>query len=190
MSELPEDIDRPEIRKFDIASYPVVILGISSKLDPVELTDLIDTKVRYRFARVPGVAQADLFGGFEREIRVELDPGRIKALGLPLDIVLTALRNANLDRPTGEIHQGRFEVTLRAPGEFANLKQIRQTVVTIRDGAPIKLGQIAEIKDTYRKLTRIVRVNGDQGLRIGIQTSQCQYGRGLQCHSPGDPAGQ
>ena len=169
ISELPEDIERPQIRKFDIASFPVVIVGISSKLDPVELTELIDKQVRYRFARVPGVAQADLFGGFEREIRIALDPQRIRALQLPLDDVLDAVRNANLDRPAGEIEQGRYEVTLRAPAEYSSLEEVRQTVVTVRNGAPVKLGQIAEIKDTYRKLTRIVRVDGDLGLRIGIR---------------------
>ena len=63
ISELPEDIIRPRVSKFDIASFPVVIVGISSDLDPVELTELIDNQVRYRFARIPGVAQADLFGG-------------------------------------------------------------------------------------------------------------------------------
>lgn len=160
ISELPEDINRPQIRKFDIGSFPVVIVGISSALDPVELTDLIDKQVRYRFARIPGVAQADLFGGFEREIRVALDPVRIRALELPLDGILDAIEAANIDRPAGEIDQGRYQVTLRAPAEFADLEQIRRTVVAVRNGAAIELGQIAEIKDTYRKLTRVVRVDG------------------------------
>lgn len=169
ISELPEDINRPQIRKFDIASFPVVIVGISSTLDPVELTELIDKQVRYRFARVPGVAQADLFGGFEREIRIALDPERVEALRLPLDEVLRAIEDANLDRPAGELWQGRYEVTLRAPADFADLEQIRRTVVAVRDGAPIELGQIAEVKDTWRKLTRIVRVDGEMGLRIGVR---------------------
>ena len=56
LNELPDDIVRPRVNKFDIASFPVVILGISSKLDPVELTELIEDQIRYRFARVPGVA--------------------------------------------------------------------------------------------------------------------------------------
>ncbi|MCA9540328.1 MAG: efflux RND transporter permease subunit [Myxococcales bacterium] len=169
LSELPEDINRPQIRKFDIASFPVVIIGIASALDPVELTELIDKQVRSRFARVPGVAQADLFGGFEREIRVALDPARLKALGLPLDTVLAALRDANLDRPAGAIEQGRYEVILRAPGEFGDLDTLRRTVVAVRDGAAIELRQIAEVRDTYQRLTRIIRVDGQPGLRIGIR---------------------
>ncbi|MBW2486195.1 MAG: efflux RND transporter permease subunit [Deltaproteobacteria bacterium] len=169
INELPDDVVRPRIRKFDIASFPVVLLGISSTLDPVELTELIEVQIRYRFARIPGVAQVDTWGGFNREVRIELDPDRIKAVGLPLDRVLDAIQDANLDLPTGKIEQGRYEVMLRAPAEFINLDEIRETVIVRRDGAAIRLGQIAEVKDTYEKLTRIVRVNGGRGLRVAIR---------------------
>ena len=169
INELPDDIVRPRTRKFDIASYPVVLLGISSNLDPVELTELIEVQIRYRFARIPGVAQVDVWGGFNREVRIELDPDRIKAVGLPLDRVLEAIRDANLDLPAGKIEQGRYEVTLRAPAEFVNLDQIRETVIVQRESAAVTLGQIADVKDTYEKLTRIVRVNGGRGLRVAIR---------------------
>ncbi|MEX0775217.1 MAG: efflux RND transporter permease subunit [Phycisphaeraceae bacterium] len=169
ISELPDDIVRPTISKFDIASFPVVVIGISSELDPVELTELIDKQVRQRFSHVPGVAQADMFGGYFREVRIELDPARLRALGLPLNTVLQAIRDANLDLPAGSIEQGRFEVTLRAPEEFRSLDDIRQTVVAMRAGAPVTLGQIAQVNDTYEKLTRLARINGVPGLRIGIR---------------------
>jgi hydrophobic/amphiphilic exporter-1 (mainly G- bacteria), HAE1 family len=169
LNELPEEVDRPQIRKFDIGSFPVVLLGIGSKLEPIELTELIEDQIRYRFARIPGVAQVDMWGGYDREIRVELDLGKIRALDLPLDDVLDAIRDANLDLPAGEIEQGRFEVRLRAPAEFRDLDEIRDTVVTVREQAPVTLGEIAEIRDTYEKLTRIVRVNGELGLRMAIR---------------------
>lgn len=169
ISELPDDIVRPRVSKFDIASYPVVILGISSTLDPVELTQLIEDQLRYRFARIPGVAQVDLWGGFNREVRIELDPDRIKALGLPLDRVLQAIGDANLDLPAGKIEQGRYEVTLRAPAEFTDLDQMRATVIAKHDGAVVTLGQVAEVHDTYEKLRRIVRVNGERGIRVAIR---------------------
>jgi HAE1 family hydrophobic/amphiphilic exporter-1 len=169
INELPEDIVRPRLRKFDIASFPVLLLGVSSRLDPVDLTQLIEEQIRHRFARIPGVAQVDLWGGYNREVRIELDPDRIKALGLPLDRVLQAIRDANLDLPAGRIEQGRFEVTLRAPEEFRDLDQIRDTVVATRDGAAVRLGQVADVVDTYEKLTRIVRVNGVRGLRVAVR---------------------
>lgn len=169
ISELPDDIVGPRISKFDVDSFPVVLLGISSKLDPVELTQIVETQIRYRFARISGVAQVDPWGGFKREVRVELDPAKINALDLSLDAILDALQNANLDRPAGKIEQGRYQVTLRAPAEFTDLQQIRDTVIDRRDGALITLGQIAKVKDTYEKLTRVIRVNGEKGLRVAIR---------------------
>ena len=169
INEFPDDIVRPRIRKFDIAGFPVVLLGISSKLDPVELTQLIEDQIRYRFARIPGVAQVDVWGGYDREVRIELDPDRVRALGLPMDRILQVIRDANLDLPAGKIEEGRYDVTLRAPAEFTNLDQIRNTVIVSRDGAAVTIGQIADVKDTYEKLTRIIRVNGERGLRVAIR---------------------
>jgi HAE1 family hydrophobic/amphiphilic exporter-1 len=169
INELPDEIVRPRVNKFDVASFPVVVLGISSHLDPVELTTLIDEQIRYRFAQIPGVAQVDPWGEYEREVRVELDPGRVREFDLPLDRVLDAIRDANLDLPAGKIDEGNATVTLRAPAQFTDIDQIRETIVEVRDGAPVRLRQIAEVKDTYQKRERVARVNGERGLRMGIR---------------------
>ncbi|HVS17368.1 MAG TPA: efflux RND transporter permease subunit, partial [Planctomycetota bacterium] len=167
--ELPDEVQRPRVSKFDVSSFPIVILGISSKLDPVELTTLVEDQVRYRFARVPGVAQVDVWGGYTREVRIELDPARVNALNVPLDDILQAIRDANLDRPAGRLEEGRYEVTLRAPAEFTDLDQIRETVVLQREGRVVTLGQVATVVDTYEKLRRIVRVNGELGMRVAVR---------------------
>ncbi|PLX47994.1 MAG: acriflavin resistance protein [Desulfobulbaceae bacterium] len=169
INELPEDIDKPRVSKFDVASFPVLIMGISSPIDPVELTRIIEDHLRFRLARIAGVAQVDTWGSYNREVRIELDPERLKSLGVPLNNILTALRNANIDLPTGKIDQGSYEVTLRAPAEFVDLDQIRATVVAERDQGLITLDQIAEIRDTHEKRNRIIRLNGDNGLRIAIR---------------------
>ena len=169
LNELPEDVTRPNIHKFDPNSFPVVVLGVSSKLDPIELTSLVDEQIRYRFARLTGVAQVDPWGGYDREVRVELLPERIKALGVPLNTVLDAIRNANLDLPAGTIERGKYETTLRAPAEFQSVDEISDTVVAVRDGAPVTLGQIAHVRDTYSRLSRYIRVDGDLGLRLAIR---------------------
>ncbi|MFU8770467.1 MAG: efflux RND transporter permease subunit, partial [Desulfotignum sp.] len=169
INELPDDVVPPRIRKFDIGSFPVVLLGISSQLDPVDLTELIEDQIRYRFSRIPGVAQVDVWGGFNREIRIELDPDRIMALGLPLDRIIQAVTRANLDQPAGKLEQGLYEIQLRAPAQFTHLDQIRSTVVAHQDGAAVTLDQVAQVKDTYQKLTRIIRVNGEPGIRVAIR---------------------
>jgi HAE1 family hydrophobic/amphiphilic exporter-1 len=169
INELPDDITRPRVRKFDVNSYPVVILGVSSDVDPVELTRLVEEELRYRLGRVPGVAQVDLWGGFRREIRVALDPGRLKALGLGLDEVVAAVGDANLELPAGRFVRDRYEVLLRAPAQYTSLEQIRGTAVARRGGAVITLGQLAEVSDTYERITEIERFNGQRGIRVAIR---------------------
>lgn len=169
INELPDNIERPRVSKFDIDSFPVVILGVSGDIDPIELTDMINNQIRHRFSRLPGVAQVDLWGGFNREIRVELDAQRLQALGIPLNQILQAIRDSNLDRPSGSIEEGRYEVTLRAPAQFENLDQIRNTVVDTRDGTVVTLEQVATIHDTHERENRLVRVNGVQGIRVAIR---------------------
>jgi HAE1 family hydrophobic/amphiphilic exporter-1 len=169
IDELPEDVVRPRVNKFDVATFPVVVLGVSSSLDPVELTTLIDEQIRYRFAQIPGVAQVDPWGEYEREVRVELDPARVREFGVPLDRILDALRNANLDLPAGKIDEGNASVTIRAPAQFTDIEQIRDTIVAVHDGAPVRIRQIGEVNDTYQKRERMARVNGERGIRIGIR---------------------
>ncbi|WP_346017117.1 efflux RND transporter permease subunit [Pseudenhygromyxa sp. WMMC2535] len=169
INELPEDIVRPRVSKFDVGSFPVVVLGISSGLDPVSLTTLVDEQLRNRFSQIPGVAQVDPWGEFRREIRVELDPARVRALGIPLDDIRQALVDANVDLPAGSIERGQEAVSVRAPAQFSDLEQIRATVIAVRGGDPVALRQVAEVRDTYEKLDRLARVNGERGLRLAIR---------------------
>ena len=168
LRRLPDDV-RPRTLKFDINQFPIAILGVAGDLDPVDLTTLVEDEIRERFARVPGVAQVDVWGGYSREIRVELDPDRIQAQGMRLDQVIQAVINANVDLPAGRIEQGNYELTIRAPSQFTNLQQIRDTVIERRDGAPVTIGQVADVVDTYQDVTRYVRINQVPGIRLAIR---------------------
>lgn len=165
---LPEDVERPRLRKFDPASFPILIMGAASDLDPIQTRRIIDDQIKYRIERVPGVASLDIWGGLEREIHVNLQPDKIKALGLPLDLILNKIRSENVDVPAGTIERGNFEVLIRTPGVYTNLEEIRNTVIAIRDGVSIQLKEIASVEDSWQKIRRIVRVNGKPGIRLSI----------------------
>jgi HAE1 family hydrophobic/amphiphilic exporter-1 len=165
---LPEEAERPTLRKFDLASFPILILGASSKLDPIQTRQIIEDQVKYRLERVPGVAAVDIWGGLEREIHVSLDPAKINALAIPLDRIIASILEGNVNIPAGTIERGNFEVTVRTPGEYTDLKQLEDTVITIRQGVPIQLKEIATVTDSWQKITRIVRVNGQPGIRLSV----------------------
>jgi len=168
VGRLPEDVNRPTLRKFDPAQSPILMLGALSNLDPVQARRIIDEQIAYRIERIPGVASMDVFGGLEREIQVNLFPDKLKALGLPLNLITGKIRQENVDMPAGVIEKGNYEVLVRIPGVYTGIDQIRETVIATRDGVPIQLKEIADIDDTYRRITRIVRINGLPGTRIAV----------------------
>ncbi|ULX58050.1 efflux RND transporter permease subunit [Ectothiorhodosinus mongolicus] len=169
INALPDDIDRPRVRRFDSAAAPIMLIGIAAELDPIELRRLIDDRLRPRLERVPGVAAADVWGGLEREIRVEVDAERLQALQLSLEDIRQALREANIIVPAGELARGRLDMRLQTPGEFTRIEDVRNSVIALRDGAPIYLHQVAQVRDTHQRLTRLIRINGVPGVRLAIQ---------------------
>ncbi|MBN2514939.1 MAG: efflux RND transporter permease subunit [Deltaproteobacteria bacterium] len=166
---LPDDAERPTLRKFDIANFPILIFGASSSMNPIQLRKLIDDQVKYRIERVPGVASLDVWGGYEREIQVNIDAGKVKAMDIPLDEIMSRIREGNITLPAGMIDRGNFEVTMRTKGEYTSLDQLANNVVAIRANAPIKLRDIADVDDTWKKITRIITVNGKPGVRLGVR---------------------
>jgi hydrophobic/amphiphilic exporter-1 (mainly G- bacteria), HAE1 family len=168
ISLLPEDAERPVLRKFDLASYPILILGASSNLDPIALRAIIDNQIKHRIERVPGVASLDIRGGLEREIHVNLDPQKIKALDIAADQILQRIRAENINLPAGTIQQGLLDITIRTPGVYTHLDELRNMVVAMRDGVPVRLREIAAVQDRWEKVTRIIRVNGEPGMRLAV----------------------
>lgn len=168
IGRFPEEVQRPTLRKFDPAQMPILMVGILSELDPVQVRKIIDEQVSYRVERVPGVASVDIWGGLEREIQVNLFPDKVKALGLPLDVIITKIRQENIDIPAGTIEKGNYEITVRIPGAYTSVDQIKETIVAIRERAVIRIKDIASVEDTHRRITRVARINDLQGVRLAV----------------------
>ena len=168
MGRLPEDISRPMIRKFDLSAFPIVFLGVSSNLNPLDLRQIVEDQVKYRLERVPGVAAVDIGGGLSREIHVNLNSAQLKALGLSTDAILSALRSENRNIPAGLYEKGNLDVLVRTQGEYRTLDEIRNTVITTRGGVPIQIKDVASVEDSWQEVRQLIRINGQPGLRITI----------------------
>jgi HAE1 family hydrophobic/amphiphilic exporter-1 len=168
MGRLPEDISRPMIRKFDLSSFPVLFLGVASDLSPLQLRHIVEDQVKYRLERVPGVAAVDVRGGLSREIHVDVRATQIKALGIPTDAILAALRSENRNIPAGLYEEGDLEVLVRTQGEYHSLEELRNTVIATRDGVPIRLQDVADVKDSWEEIRQFVRIDGKPGVRVSI----------------------
>jgi hydrophobic/amphiphilic exporter-1 (mainly G- bacteria), HAE1 family len=146
-----------------------MLVGVAGRLDPIEMRQIIDDRIRPRLERVSGVAVVDVWGGLQREVRVEAFPERLQALGLSLEDIRTALRDANVNVPAGDIAEGRLELRVRTPGEFRSLEELRGTVVAVREGAPVTLHQVAQVRNTHQRITRIIRINEEPGVRLAVR---------------------
>ncbi|HSG29693.1 MAG TPA: efflux RND transporter permease subunit, partial [Candidatus Krumholzibacterium sp.] len=168
MGRLPEDLERPMIRKFDLSAFPVMYLGVSGSLDPLDLRQIVEDQVKYRLERVAGVAAVDIRGGLNREIHIDLRAAELKATGISADAILAALRNENRNVPAGLYEKGNLEVLVRTKGEYASLEEIRNTVIAVRDGSPIQIRDVADVLDSWEEIRQVVRIDGNPGLRISV----------------------
>ena len=168
LARLPNDASRPSLRKFDLAAMPVVMMGVVSDLDPVTLRTLIDNEIGYRLERVNGVASINVWGGLTREVQINIDPQKLKSLGISMDSVISRIRASNVNQPTGNIYRGNYQITVRVPGVFENLDELRETVIAQKGGTSVSLKEIATVEDASSKETSVVRINGEPGIQISV----------------------
>jgi HAE1 family hydrophobic/amphiphilic exporter-1 len=168
IGRLPDDIDRPMLRKFDAAAFPIIIFGAAGNLDPVQLLNIIENQVKYRIERIPGVASLDVRGGNKREIHIDLEMVKLKALKISPEQVVSRLRAENVNLPAGTIESGNYEFRLRTPGEFTDINQIRAILIAEKDDKQIRLEDIARVVDSWQKDRSIIRIDGKPAVRVMV----------------------
>ncbi len=166
---LPEDMDSPTIFKFDATQFPILYMAVSADdMDSRQLRHYTEKNLQYRMERVPGVAQFTVRGGLRRQIHVNLDLKKLRALDLSVAEVVRTVRNENLNRPVGPVREGRYEVLLRTNGEFTNVDDILQVSVTTRNGVPVYLRDIATVEDSHEDIRYYVTVNGRSAVNMMV----------------------
>jgi HAE1 family hydrophobic/amphiphilic exporter-1 len=168
-NRLPEDAEPPTIFKFDSNSVPVMQIAIEGDYDPVTLRETTQNEIAPRFERVDGVAAVTVNGGLRRQIHVELSKEKITALNLSVSQVVATLRTENQNTPLGEIYQGDATFLVRSQGQFQSIEDIRNLVMMTRQGVPVYLRDIAEVKDTTEQRRNFMRINGKPGVQIQVQ---------------------
>jgi len=165
---LPEEADAPVMFKFDANAQPIMGVGVEGDFDRVTLREMAEHDLSPRLERVPGVASVSVEGGLRRQIHVELSKEKVRALDLPVDRIINLLRTENQNVPVGEIDEGDTTYLVRSQGQFENLDQIRDMVVMTRQGVPVYLRDIAEVKDSTEDLRSFTRINGKPGVRLRV----------------------
>jgi hydrophobic/amphiphilic exporter-1 (mainly G- bacteria), HAE1 family len=166
---LPKDARKPIISNFSMDDIPIMRLGITSKIPPTELYDLVKNKVKPMISTINGIAQVDVLGGEEREIRISIDNEKLKAHRLSILQVTQAIQSANMEFPTGKIKDHSQQVIIRLSGKFSAIQDLKSLVIaTDANGSPVRLSDIAEVNDTKKETTSISRYNGENSIGLLI----------------------
>ena len=138
----------PSFRKFNPADQPIMFLGLTSDVVPMYvLDDYAETMIAPRISMVSGVSQVQVQGAQKYAVRVQLDPDKLHAQDIGLNEVQDALRNWNVNVPTGQLFGRDATYTIKAGGQLMSAEAFKPIVVSYRNGAPVRLEQVAGVLD-------------------------------------------
>jgi len=169
-SELPNEASEPIIFQFDPDRSPVIRLSVESDvLGLDELRTLAVEFIEPRFERIPGVASADTRGGLTRNVYVDLNQESLARHNLLPQDVFQAISQNNSQTPIGNLVADRTSYSIRAESMYTNIEQIAQTIVTIENGIPVRVRDVASVEDGYEKIENIVEINGRNSVTVEVQ---------------------
>jgi len=166
---LPDDVENPVVLKFDTSMMPVVMLSVTGPKDLAYVKKYAEDNLKNLFEQTDGVAAAYVSGGQSYEVKVELIKNRIDAYKLTIDQIIQLLAAENLNIAGGDVKTPYMKYTLRTQGEFKSLDDIRNVVVTVKNGTPIYVRDIARVYLAPADVKEIVRLNGENGVILRVQ---------------------
>ncbi len=170
IASLPEDVKAPSLGKFSFDDLPIMRLGVAGEMSPTALFDLVDQRIKPNLSKIPGVAQINLIGGEQREIRVNVNNEKLRAYRLSLPQLVQLIESSNLDFPTGKIKTQDEQVLIRLAGKYSSLDDLRNLVVASNaQGGPVRLADVAEVQDTKKEIELINRIDLENSIGISIQ---------------------
>ncbi|HYO98902.1 MAG TPA: efflux RND transporter permease subunit, partial [Pyrinomonadaceae bacterium] len=169
INRLPETADPPVVRKSDPDSQPVLVYAISAPRSSIELTTLVQNQIQERIESADGVGEVVVFGGRQREIKVYVEPDRLRAYNLSVTEVTNALRAQNLELPGGRLDEGARTVTLRTLSKVTKVEDFNNIVLATRNNYPVKISDIGRVEDSGVDPQSAASLNGVPSVSLGIR---------------------
>jgi multidrug efflux pump subunit AcrB len=171
--DLPEGIQEPVVQRINIDGGAIVYYAVSTtSMTEEQLSWFVDNTITKRLLSLNGVAQVSRGGGVNREIRIELDPARMQALGLTAVNVNAQLRSLNLDAPGGRAQVAGGEQGIRVLGGAKTASQLANTQIMLSGGRFARLSDIAEVHDGVSEIRSLSRLNGRPATTFGVFRSK------------------
>lgn len=166
---LPKDIDDPVIEKVDPDATPIMWFGISGEQSVRELSTYADEVLKERFQRINGVGSVSVGGLRLRQARIWLERDKMNAYGITAHDLMNALARENVELPGGRIESETKEYTVKIKGEFTNIQDFNDLIISYFKGSPVRLRDIGRAEDSMAERRSIVRFNGLPAVGMGIQ---------------------
>jgi len=177
---LPPEATTPQIFKFDPSTIPILFLIVEGNRTPEELKEIAEKTIVPRIEQVEGVSLAAVSGGRDRAVMVEIPQNRLEAYNVTLTQVSGMLRGQNVQISAGTIAEGSKDYLIRTSGEYRSIEEIKNTVIAYKSSLPdprsplpsvraIRLRDIGNVYDGYRKQAQSVTINGQPGVYIVVQ---------------------
>ncbi|MBL4885151.1 MAG: efflux RND transporter permease subunit [Planctomycetaceae bacterium] len=156
------------LRLRDLAkSHPEIEELLPPKdLNVTELRRFVEDEIEARFERVPGVSQSNVIGGLEDELQIVVDPEELAARQLTILDVRRVLRGQNADTSAGNFWEGKRKWVVRTLGQFQNIEDIEKQLLAVRDGAPVYVRDVAEVRLGFKKPDGLVRRVGESSIAV------------------------
>lgn len=168
-ASLPPEMEEPTLTRFDPQDLPIASLALSGPLGEVELTRLADPGIVGQLRSIPGVADATVVGGVERELTVELHPRALSAAHISVPQVVQALRAQNIAAPVGRVQTTLEEKTIRLRGRFERPEDFRALVLSSMGEHVVRLGDVATVRDGGQEPRSLAVFNGAPAVGIDIK---------------------
>ncbi|SFR81475.1 Multidrug efflux pump subunit AcrB [Mitsuaria sp. PDC51] len=173
-AQFPRDVKPPMVQRFQTENaQPIIVAALMSPDRTLrELSMMADLTVSKRLGRVEGVAKVDVGGMAVREVRIDLDPTRLRAFNITPAQISAALNAANTDAPVGLISNRFDDAMLRVEGKVKDPKEFANVVVGRRGDLPLTLGDLGTLSERERELDSIARINGQPAVTFNIFKQQ------------------
>jgi len=165
---LPAEADEPRIDVSSSNRDHVMWISIESNYEANRVRRIVKDEIESRLKRVHGVSSLLIAGGSENEIQVRLDPDRVVGHGVTIDELAGALMLGNLNVRGGTVESGSRQLVVRTVGRAPVPSELEDIIVKETEAGSVRLGDIAEVVDTYREAEGFVNISGKPGVAIGV----------------------
>lgn len=169
-NDLPSDIDTPIVKKIQPGGETVISVTVSAE-DLISAKSLAENRIKPRFQQILGVGNVEVYGGYEKEVKVEVDPTKIESYGMNIDDLYDIIGQSSTNIPAGTVEEGGKRYLIKVMTELKTVEEVQNIVISNEDGKVLYLKDVADVKLGNKDVETYNRMNGVPSISISVEKS-------------------